>query len=140
MDKETKLFFGKILGEIYRIQRASDDIACPASSGQIYALLNGFEDAVDQEFEMMGNITKEQVKTVMDVLDPIWMDQEKLAAFKGFYDIERELQSRGVDRSDAIAILTYLKANHQFVEVIDKMDTSGSPSECRRFELSEWDT
>jgi len=140
MDKETKLFFGKILGEIYRTQRASDDIACPASSGQIYALLNGFESAVDQEFEMMGSISKEQVKAVMDVLDPIWMDQEKLANFKGFYDIERELQSRGVDRSDAIGILTYLKANHQFTEVIDKMDTSGSPTECRRFELSDWDT
>lgn len=139
MDKETKLLFGKILGEIYRIQRVSDEIACPAIPGQIFALLNGFEDAVDKEIEMMGSITKEQVRAVMDVLDPIWMDREKLANFKGFYDIENELQRRGVDRVDAISILTYLKANHQFEEIIDKMNSSGSPTECRRFELSEWD-
>ena len=140
MEQDTKLLFGKILGEIYRIQKATDGIACPASPGQVYALLNGFEDAVDQEIEMMGSITKDQVRAVMDVLDPIWMDQEKLANFKGFYDIENELQSRGVDRWDAIGVLTYLKANHQFEEIIAKMDTSGSPSECRRFELSEWDS
>lgn len=139
MDEETKLFFGKILGEIYRIQRASDDIACPASSGQIYALLNGFEDAVDRELEMMGRISKEQVKAVMDVLDPIWTDREKLENFKGFYDIQVDLENRGVDRGAAMAILTYLKANRQFVEVIDKMDSSDSPSECRTFDLSEWD-
>ncbi len=75
----------------------------------------------------------------MDVLEPIWADEEKLKNFRGFYDIERELEQRGVHRSDAIAILRYLKANHQFTDVIEKMDSSHSPSECRRFELTEWD-
>ncbi|MCP5213004.1 MAG: hypothetical protein H6998_18970 [Hahellaceae bacterium] len=140
MDKDTKLLFGKILGEIYRIQMATDGVACPSSPGQVFGLLNGFELAVEQEIERMGFISKDQVKAVMDVLDPIWMDQEKLANFKGFYDIEDELNRKGVDRGEAIQVLTYLKANNQFEEVIEKMDSSGSPSECRRFELSEWDS
>lgn len=139
MDKETRLLLGKILGEVYRIQRSSKEMACGASDSHIYALRNGFEHAVKEEIDRIGEITDDQVKAVMDVLEPIWMDQEKLKAFKGFYDIESDLQRRGVDRVEAIRILRYLKANHQFTEVIAKMDSSGSPSECRRFDLDEWD-
>ncbi|MGZ4977010.1 MAG: hypothetical protein ACXV8O_07655 [Methylobacter sp.] len=139
MENESKLLLGKILGEIYRIQRSSEEVSCPASDCQIYALLNGFEDAVNQELEMIGFISSDQVRSVVDVLEPIWQDVEQLKAFKGFYDIERELQNRGVDRSAAIRVLKYLKANNQFIDIIGKMDSSGSPSECRRFDLSDWD-
>ena len=31
MEKESRVLFGKILGEIYRFQRASDVVVCPAS-------------------------------------------------------------------------------------------------------------
>lgn len=139
MDKDTKRLLGKLLGEVFRIQKASDDIACSASDGQIYALLNGFEDAVDEVLERVGEISSEKVRIVMDILDPIWQDQDKLNNFKGFYDIENDLKRQGVDRSDAIRILTYLRANHQFTDIIEKMDSSNSPSECRRFEISEWE-
>lgn len=139
MKNESKLLLGKLLGELYRIQRSSSEVSCPASDGQIYALLNGFEDAVNEELESIGFVSSDKVKSVMDILEPIWIDPEKLSKFKGFYDIERDLEDRGVDRSDAIRILKYLKANHQFTEIIAKMDTSGSPSECRKFELSDWD-
>ncbi|MEN8131689.1 MAG: hypothetical protein ABFS45_16175 [Pseudomonadota bacterium] len=139
MDKEQKLFLGKMLGEIYRMERANDNVACHVRSAHIYALLNGFEHAIDRELEMIGYVSKEKLKAVMDVLDPIWADRERLEKFKGFYDIERKLSAKGVDRGDAIAILTYLKANGQFTEIIDKMDSSHSPTECRTFELSDWD-
>lgn len=139
MDKDTKRLFGRLLGEVFRIQRAMPDMACAASDAQIYGLLNGFEDSIDEILESTGDISSEKVKAVMDVIEPIWADQEKLKNFRGFYDIEEELRQHGVDRSDAIAILRYLKANHQFTDVIEKMDSSHSPTECRRFELTEWD-
>lgn len=139
MDKDTKRLLGKLLGEVFRVQRSLPNMACASSNAEIYALLNGFEGAVDQILEGMGDISEEKVQAVMDTLDPIWTDPKKLADFRGFYDIERDLEKLGVDRSDAISILTYLKANHQFTEIIDKMDSSHSPSECRRFEISEWD-
>ncbi|HCB12101.1 MAG TPA: hypothetical protein DEP36_00820 [Gammaproteobacteria bacterium] len=139
MDKDTKRLFGRLFGEVFRIQKAMPDVACAVSDAQIYGLLNGFEDAINELLERTGDISAEKVKAVMDMLEPIWADEEKLKNFTGFYGIERALQQQGVDRSDAIAILRYLKANHQFTDVIEKMDSSDSPTECRRFELTEWD-
>lgn len=139
MDKDTKRLLGTLFGEIFRIQKAIPNLTCAASDAQIYGLRNGFESAVDEILERTGDISAKKVKAVMDVLESIWSDRERLNSFRGFYDIERELQQHGVDRGDAITILTYLKANRQFTEVIEKMDSSHSPIECRSFELTESD-
>nr|WP_319401862.1 hypothetical protein [uncultured Carboxylicivirga sp.] len=139
MDNESKLFFGKILGEIYRIQNNSEDMACPAEPSQIFGLLNGFENVIDEEIERIGAVSREELYAVMDVLDEYWRDLEKRQEFKGFYDIEHKLQQRGIGRGKAIPILTYLKANHQFVELIDKMNSQHSPIECKNFDLDEFE-
>ncbi len=139
MEKETKILLGKILGEIYKIEKRLPDMTCPATQGQIYGLLNGFENAIEDELEMTGFVSKEHVEIVGNVLDEIWLDKEKLNSFKGFYDIERRLSSMGVDRGQANKILRYFNADNRFVEIIAKMDTSDSPSESRRFNLSEFD-
>ena len=131
------LFLGKLLAEVYRVQRKLE--IPTADDATIYGLRNGFETVIADELERIGFVSKAQVKHVMDVLDPIWQDPAKLAAFKGFYDIERELENGGLDRSTAIAVLTYLNAHGQFTAVIEKMDTDGSPSECRTFNLSKWE-
>jgi hypothetical protein len=131
------LLLGKLLAEVYRVQRKLE--IPTADDATIYGLRNGFETVVAEELERIGFVSKAQVKHVMDVLDPIWQDPTKLVAFKGFYDIERELESGGVDRTTAIAVLTYLNAHGQFTDVIAKMDTSGSPGECRKFDLSKWE-
>ena len=123
MEKESRLLFGKILGEIYRFQRASDVVVCPSSQGRIYALLNGFEGALERELEVMGWISDQQVKAVTDSLLAVWQDKNRLNHFKGYYDLENELQRRNISREEAIKILTYLKANHQFVELIEKMNS-----------------
>jgi hypothetical protein len=131
------ILLGKLLAETYRIQRK---LGIPSvDDAKIYALLNGFESAIDDELQRIGFVSKEQETHVMDVLNPIWEDPDKLASFKGFYDIENELKAGGVDRTTAIAVLKYLNAHGQFTDVIAKMDTSGSPSECRTFNLDKWD-
>lgn len=135
---ETRLLLGKLLGELYRTQKKVPDCRCAADDAHIYGLLNGFEDAVDHELEMLGYVSKAQVTAVMDVLDPYFQDPTKLKTFKGYYDIENELTERGVDRSQAIKILRRLKAQGAYTDVIAKMDSSGSPAECRTFEISEW--
>jgi len=131
------VLLGKLLAEVYRVQRKLEIPSVDEAT--IYGLRNGFETVIAEELERVGFISKAHVKHVMDVLDPIWQDPAKLAAFKGFYDIERELESGGVDRSTAIAVLTYLNAHGQFTDVIAKMDTHGSPTECRTFALSKWE-
>lgn len=139
MDKDTKLMLGRILGEIYRVESAMG-MDCRAGPARIYGLLKGFETAIDEELAEIGGVEAAKIKAVMDVLEPIWRDEERLAAFTGFYDIEDELEARRVSRGDAIKILSYLNANGQFREVIGKMNSQNSPVECKTFELSEWDS
>lgn len=136
--EKSKLCFGKILGELYRIE-SNMGMACPASEATIYGLLNGIESVIDEEINSVGSIPNEKFTAVADVLTPYWNDRQKLAEFKGYYDIEPQLKSKGVNRGEAITVLKYFKANGQFIELIDKMDSSDSPCECRTFELSDWD-
>lgn len=138
-EKQDRILLGKILGELYRIQK-HNEVPCDPSNATIFGLLNGFEHVIDEELEGIGFVSRDNLVATVKVLSAIDDDPEKLKAFKGFYDIERELQKHGVDRPAAIRILTYLNANRQFQELIAKMDTSGSPSECRTFELGKWDS
>ena len=139
MNKESKLLFGKTLGELYRIQSNSENISCPAEPAQIFGLLNGFENVIEEEIERIGTVTNEELKKVITVLNEHWIDLEKREKFDGFYVIESKLKNVGIDRYKAIPILKYLKANHQFLELIEKMDSENSPSECRNFDLNEFE-
>ena len=132
------LLLGKLLAEVYRIQRKLE-MPCAAKESTIYALGNGFESIILEHIESIGFVSDTQFTHVLDVLNSIWSDPVKLAAFKGFYDIEEDLKKGGVDRSTAITVLKYLNANGQFHEMIIKMNSLNSPSECKAFELSEWD-
>ena len=135
MEKEH-LFFGKILGELYRIEKKLG-MNCSATDGKIVGLLNGIEPVINDEIERVGSISGENLKSVEKVLNEYSTNQGKLCNFKGFYDIEKRLVSEGVDRATAINILKYLNATGQFKEVIGKMDSSGSPTECRNFDLDK---
>ena len=127
----------RILGEVYRIQNAIEGMHPSASDSHVYGLLKGFETSIDSELEQADGISKEKLRHMDEVLSEIFDNEEKLAQFQGFYDIEDELRSRGINRVDAMKILKFLKADYRFTELIDKMDSSGSPTECRTFELYE---
>ena len=136
MDQETKIVFGKLLGEIYRTQEIVKKGSSGMSEDVVYGLLSGIEAAIDFQLELIGFVENGKLDAVTEIIAPIWEDKKKLEEFGGYYDIEHELARRGVSRLDAIRIFTYLKANHQFTDLIDKMDSSRSPSECRQFEIS----
>ena len=135
----TKRLPGRILGEIYRIQNATEGMEPVAGPGRIYGLLNGFDEAIDEELEYAKGISNDKLGAVTDVLNPIFDDPERLNQFQGFYDVEKELQARGVSRTEAMKILKYLWNNESFTELIDKMDSSRSPAECRTFELRTYE-
>jgi len=135
MEKKQLLAFGKILGETYRLQKRVDPNMVQVSDATIYGLLNGFEGVIESELAGEYTISENDISAMADVLDPYFNDPEK--EFNGFYDIEYNLQQRGIDRGKAIDILTYMKANGQYVEVIERMDTSGSPGECRSFNIRQ---
>lgn len=139
MEKENKILLGKILGEIYRLQKNTSKMAVSASSGQIYGLLNGFEDAIENELEMIGFVSQKDVIAVGELLDEIYLDKTKMANFKGFYDLETKFSELGIDRGKANKIIRYYYADDRFEELINMMDSSGSPSESRKFKLRDYD-
>lgn len=132
-----KILFGKLLGEIYRIQNRNG--YSPVSEARIYGLLNGFEGVINEEIDDIGIVTEEEVIKVMDILDTYHLDLDELENLSGYYDIESDLNKENISRSKAIKILTYLNANGQYDHVIKKFNSSNSPVECKTFELNDWD-
>ena len=137
-EQAKKILMGKILGEIYRLQRRINDMPCKRGDQQIYGLLHGIEEAIEEELNT-GWLSNEKLELVAKALDEFDLDPEKKKAFKGFYDIEYGLKAAGLSRGEIYKAVKYLKAGGQFIDLIDRMDSSGSPSECRTFLESEYD-
>ncbi|MGG0569760.1 hypothetical protein ABE033_13755 [Priestia megaterium] len=132
----NKLVQAKLLGELYRIQKRLDN--CYVSDEVIYGLLNGVERIINDELDDLFYVSEEDENAVINILNEYYKDEDKLSAFTGYYDIEHKLEAAGIGRSKAIRILTLLKAEGRFTNVIEKMDSSNSPGECRTFRVADW--
>lgn len=130
---DIKAIFGKVLGEIYRLQDASGSMTSGQEPGHIYGLRHGIEDTIDREIEAVGWIPNAQLEAFSDILGKAQEDPK----FKGYYDIESELKEAGIERVAAIRMLRYFKASGRFADVISKMDSMYSPIECKNFDLEE---
>lgn len=139
-NRDLRRLTAYLLAQVLRLQQRVEKNMSGHGDARVFGLLHGFESEIEETLEWVGDVTLHQLQTVVDILTPIWSDSALLQAFTGYYDIEDELSAAGVDRPTAIRILTFLNANHQFAEVIKKMDSSNSPSECRTFELDRWDS
>jgi hypothetical protein len=131
MDKQM-ILMGKILGEVYRLQKNLSPNHCKVGDGTIYGLLNGFEDTINDELTHIGFISETQMKVVHDVLAPYFRNDREL---KGFYDIEYLLQENGVSRTDFIKIATKLTLENRYTELFKKFNTDSSPAECLTFNI-----
>jgi hypothetical protein len=120
MNRETTLLMGKILGEIYRIQKRVDTEMCGVDEATIYGLLTGMEPVVNEQLQMQG-ISSQKLSAVATALNR-YNDPTKMREFQGFPTIDFELEQAGVDRADAYIIFKYLKADGRFLELINKMD------------------
>ncbi len=133
---DTQLL-ARLLGETFRVQKQLE-MAVSVDDGTIYGLIHGVEAALDS---IRGDrwISNERFSKAEKVLSSVFDDREKLAKFKGFYDLERDWQNAGLDRTDAIILLTYFYNSGKFVDLINKMNSKYSPIECKTFELDEYD-
>jgi transcriptional regulator with XRE-family HTH domain len=128
-----KLIFGKLLGELYRIQNKLE-IATSGATDRIFGLLRGIEECIDEELDNLSLISNEKISAIREILDEIDSDEERREGFKGYYDIRSAIEARGITRYESIQIIKYLKISNQFVELIGKMNSNDSPMECRHFE------
>jgi hypothetical protein len=140
------MFLGRILGEIYRLQRRVEPGMVGVEDCTLYGLINGIEEAVDnfvtidESGEPRDWVANEQLEAMREILRAVEADHERKAAFTGYYDIDERVRSAGLGRGAAIQTLTYLKAGGEFLNLIARMESQNSPSECRRFPLYKGDT
>lgn len=131
------LLLARILGETFRIQTHLKMPVAP-SSEIVYGLLNGIEVAIDS---ILGDgiINRASIEAAEEILNDIWIDSKKMSDFEGFYEIEQKWESAGLNRGDAIRVLTFFACANRFREVIEKMNSQNSPTECRTFEPSDFE-
>lgn len=140
MDQETKLLLGRMLGEVLSLRRALG-LENRVGPAEVYGLLHGFERTVE---DMLPEtvITGEMEDRMANILDHYFMDADKLATFRGYYDMEPAIKAAGISRHEAIVILTKFRLEGRFVDVIDKIEggrDGGSPSELLNLAPSEFD-
>ena len=114
---QNKLFFGKLLGEVYRTQKALK--VCNVDGATIFGLLNGFEDVINEQVEHRG-ITSEQAEIVTTVLAKYWPDNLEKATG---YVIEGELKVKNIHRATARKVFIYLLEKGDFTELLAKIGT-----------------
>jgi hypothetical protein len=142
-ERENKLLMGRVLGELFRIQRKLD-MPCAAGDQDIYGLIAGIEPTIDDVVNAREAVDDALVREVAAALDYFFNDPERLKKFRGYYDLESQLQQRGfVDahgkRGWIVKILDWFAANGRYQELIDKMDSSHSPIECKKFGPNEYE-
>lgn len=130
-EQQTKAFMGKLLGEVYRIQR---HLGLPngPSKGEIYGLLNGVEYEIDKQLEHIGFVTTQQLEAADNILNEHDQREAKLDDHSGVYGLERELGAAGIGRGEAMVIYKYFKANGSFQSLIERLNRSShAPSELQ---------
>lgn len=140
-DQETKVIFGKILGEIYRLQKffSFRNATHSVSNTRIYGLLNGIEREINLEIQEVGFISEEKVLAVETILIEYLKDKNKLENFKGYQDLEEQFKQKNIEKSTAITILKYLYTQSRFSPLIEQLDSTNSPIEFQNIELDEYD-
>ncbi|MCB9681377.1 MAG: hypothetical protein H6733_07870 [Alphaproteobacteria bacterium] len=133
MDSETKLYLGRLFGEVFRMQKRLDPDMVQVSDANIYGLLNGMETAFDNVFRDFNPITDAEYTAVEDVLDAADRSGKTVDYWN---DLEPAL-GRGRDgKMPIVYICRFIYNDNRFHSVISDMR---KPAELHRIELQEDD-
>jgi hypothetical protein len=128
MEDSNKYFFGKILGEIFRLQKYA---GLPVDQRDIDGLCEGVEEVVDSFLTERKILTRQQSDHVATVLSQFEDSESKFAELKGFYQIKDELEKGGVDRWTTMRAFRYFKSCGAFTETMNKICRGDSPQEFK---------
>ncbi len=142
-NRENKLLMGRVLGELFRVQRKLG-MPCAVGDEDIYGLIAGIEPAIDELLNVRESVDRALVNEVAAALDYFFNHPERLKGFQGYYDLEAQLQERGfVDphgkRGWIMKILDWFAADGRYHELIEKMNSPRSPIECKTFGPNEYE-
>lgn len=133
----NKVLLGKILGEIYRIQKYIFCLPCTANDTRVYGLLNGIEQEIDTELKEIGFISNEKLVALETILEE-YGKEENLDS-KNYSELEKKFKQREIDRKKAIVIMKYLYTKGSIAEVIEEMESLDLPIEFQNFQLDDYD-
>lgn len=74
MEHEMKLALGRIIGNLYKIQREQ---GVNVSEAKVFGLLNGFQEEIDNELDNLEFYSNEKINLVCDELDPYYKHKKK---------------------------------------------------------------
>ena len=136
MQKEQKQLFAKIVGEIYKLQTACN-MDCDASPATIYGLLNGMEQTINDELEMLGWISENESRLIMAIFAEIYDNNARRRAFKGYDQISAKVKAAGIEKYKVIMIVRQLQMEEIYPEITDRILYEISPAGIEQFELKE---
>ena len=101
LNNETKMFLGKVLGEVYKVQYNLDPDNCTVGPERIYGLIHGIENAVEAELPT-DFIDKQEIRQVEEILHPYLYDGKLATSFLG---LKIEAEKEMIDEGKLITIL-----------------------------------
>jgi hypothetical protein len=128
-ESDTKLYFGKLLGEIYRLQK---QVGLPVDDRDVFGLCEGVEEVIDSALAGRRLLTRDQSNHVAEILTQFQDDESKLAELKGYYQIRKQFEERGVDQYAVMKTFRYFLRCEAFTEVIEKICLGDSPTEFKQ--------
>lgn len=131
MEHDLKLALGQIKGEIYRLQKAQG--ISNVSDGHIYGLLNGIEEAIDNELaelEVEDLISNHKVEAIRNLLEEfISKDKDVTEAFANTFRLMAE-RKYDISQTECTKILKYLRAKGEYEEILSQVGS---------YELNKYD-
>lgn len=121
MNEKARLVAGKLLGEMYAIQREIG--ICQVSDGRIYGLINGIEEEIEEEIGGLSLLSKQKVKLVCDELDPYYQEERPMEELNKL-EVRLKVERKGVSEGEFYTILDYLKSKNMYTVEINKMNNA----------------
>ena len=105
---------------IGRVSKIEKQLGCSdIDDGVLYGVINNIDN--DELGLLNGTkITQNKISTMRSILKSIDDDPTKKQNFRGYDDIRREVEQRGLTDKDGV-ILKYLKKMGKFTELFEKM-------------------
>jgi len=130
MENKNKFYFGRIMGELLRIEKRIDPKMVNHWDDVIFGLLHGIEPVIDEFFPEDNEpyrqiITKEDYSTFCDIMNECRRMGDD---FRGYYDVEDKYS---FERGKACIILDYFRLAGLYPDIVEKINSEHSPVEVR---------
>ena len=119
---ETKRFLGKVLGEVYRLQRRLAPSLPSVDGAVVYGLLHGFEHVIEDELDRIGWISSETVEAARLILERLRDGKQQMT----LDEVIAAFEQSAISRHEAIRLLAYFAeyTDGGLVDFVNALDSA----------------